>query len=164
MVRKCKGICYRTQDVFTTKQLSYDEGSYCRICEVWIKQPTNSKLDIYLVGIPTPHDENYQYYDIEGQRRNLQVLLPIKLLVKKIRCKCCGTQARGKSHHTERLRNKIFSTLKREPKVDRAPRGISEKSRLKQQVKNRHTDDEEGVFALEGELELYNLVKGENKA
>jgi hypothetical protein len=49
-------------------------------------------------------------------------------------------------------------------KLPRAPRGISEKTRLKQQVKEQHDniDDEEGVFARAGELELYNIVKGEN--
>jgi hypothetical protein len=44
MVRTCKRECLNLDTgLFSDKQLSYDEGSYCKLCEVWIKVPTIDK-------------------------------------------------------------------------------------------------------------------------
>jgi hypothetical protein len=103
MGRQCKGICFQTknQHIFSDKALQYDEGSRCSICETWIKQPTNSKLDIIIEC-----ESDAQYYDIEGKPIATKLLYPIKQLVKKVRCICCGTQARGKTHHIGVIKNK----------------------------------------------------------
>jgi hypothetical protein len=147
LVRTCKDICFQTRNhhIFSDKALQYDEGSYCPICSIWIRKPTNSKLDIIIEC-----ESDAQYYDIEGKPIATKLLYPIKQLVKKVRCICCGTQARGKTHHTNnRLRNKIFNTF--EQKVERAPRGISNKK----EANNIEEDNidygyEESVFDLRG--------------
>jgi hypothetical protein len=160
MARTCKGICLRIHDVFTTKQLSYDEGSYCRRCEVWIKQATNSKLDAAFVLDPYKKPPSGANIAIVIEPNGKQVMLwLVPVLVKKVICKCCRTQARGKTHHSpnNRLRNKIFNTFKQ--KVDRAPRGVSEKTIRKKEERSRQQDNidydgEESVFDHRGmELE-----------
>jgi hypothetical protein len=170
MVRKCRHICdglsleFKDEytQLFSDKQLSYDEGSRCTTCGIWIKHPTNSKLDIIIECEP-----DAQYYDIEGMPREARLLYPIKKLVKSIRCKCCGSQARGKTHanikRKNKLREKIFNTFPRKIKTERAPRGVSNKTVRKKELlelRQRIDCDEESVFDY-GYVELYNI--GENE-
>lgn len=112
MARKCRGLCDGPR--FSKKRLSWDKGSFCPMCGeygVWVKDPTRKKFnDLFIGSVPDPYSYPH-HHDIEGKRREVTILLPvkemvrrdingtllqiIKELVSKVNCPCCGTICRS---------------------------------------------------------------------
>jgi hypothetical protein len=162
MARVCRHICDglslefkdKLIHLFSDKPLSYDKGCYCRKCEMWIREPVSKEIKSTISTYDNNGNMIRYYVDTSDWKTTVW-------------CLCCGTQCRGKTHASSKNRNKlqqkIFNTFPRKIEMERAPRGISNKSLLKQQVKKYQHIDEEGVFAKEGELELYNMGENENE-